>query len=356
MKTKLFCVSALALCVIVLVACAAPTPTSAPVPPTPTVIPPTPNLAPNVNAILTLTAPTVVSGARGALPQATIRVGDLDRTYLYYVPANLPRNAPLLLAFHGSSMNAALMRTYTGYEFENLADQNGFIVVYPNGYQNSWNDCRKAATLPAKTQNIDDVGLVHALIAKFDGDYGINKSRVFALGWSNGGYLTFRLASELPDEITAIAAVSANLPTDDNNDCRALGKPIPVLIMNGTSDPLNPYNGGEQFVVGVSRGTVRSAQASAEYFAKLNGQTTPKTTRLPHKDPSDPTFVDRTIWNDAGKPEVVLYTINGGGHVVPLGKFSASTVFMGVQLGQATGDLDAPAEIWDFFARQRPLK
>ena len=179
METKLFSAGALALCVIALVACATPTPTpvpptptailptSTPVPPTPTVIPPTPNLAPNVNAILTLTAPTVVSGARGALPQATIRVGDLDRTYLYYVPANLPRNAPLLLAFHGSSMNAALMRTWTGSEFESLAEQNGFIVVYPNGYQTNWNDCRKTSTFPAKKENIDDVGFVRALIAKF---------------------------------------------------------------------------------------------------------------------------------------------------------------------------------------------
>jgi hypothetical protein len=136
---------------------------------------------------------------------------------------------------------------------------------------------------------------------------------------------------------------------DDANDCRVSGKPIPVLIMNGTSDPIVPFGGGRSTTSGA---TVRSTQATAEYFVKLNGQTSPpKTTRLPHRDPSDPTSVDRTIWNDAGKPEVVLVTVNGGGHTMPIAKFSTVSI-MGLQLGLATGDLDGPAEIWDFFARQ----
>lgn len=285
------------------------------------------------------------------LPQATIRVGNLDRTYLYYVPANLSRNASLLLAFHGSSMDASLMRVATGYEFESLADQNGFIVVYPDGSQKSWNDCRIIATLPAKTANVDDVGFVHALIGKFRADYGIDPSRVFGMGYSNGGHLAFRLAFELADEITAIAVAAASLPTEDNFGCRTSGKPIPVHITQGTNDPISPFNGGEVSLPSfpdTRLGTVRSAQATAEYFAKLNGQTSPpKTTRLPHLDASDPTSVDRTIWNDAGKPEVVLITVNGGGHVVPQLKmaFPAS-------VGRVTGDVDGPVEIWGFFARQ----
>ena len=281
------------------------------------------------------------------IPQASIRVGNLDRTYLYYIPANFPRNAPLLFAFHGSTFDGEGMRAYTGYEFESLADQHGFIVVYPNGYQNSWNDCRKTSTLPAKVQNMDDVGFVRALIARFQTDYGINTSQVFAMGYSNGGYMSYRLALELPEDITAIAVVASSLPTEDSSECRALEKPIPVLIMNGTGDFLNPYNGGPG-----KFGAVRSLQASAEYFAKLNGQTSlPRTTRLPHQNPSDPTFVDRTIWNDAGKPEVVLITIDGGGHVVPQSKYAWPSDY-----GRVTKDLEGPVEIWNFFSRQRPLK
>ncbi|MBM3127446.1 MAG: hypothetical protein FJ009_02280 [Chloroflexi bacterium] len=172
------------------------------------------------------------------------------------------------------------------------------------------------------------------------------------MGWGNGGILAYRLALETPDEITAIAAVSANLPTEDINECRTLGKPIATLIMHGTRDPIGPYEGG---VTRWLRISVRSTQATAEYFVRLNGQTSPpKTTRLPHLDPSDPTSVDRTVWNDAGKREVVLFTIHGGGGPVPKARFS--TEYYIVDLGQATGDLDGPAEIWEFFARQRALK
>jgi poly(3-hydroxybutyrate) depolymerase len=185
MKTKLFYAGALALCVSALVACAAPTPA------------PTPTTASNASAILTATAPQAQTSAPQAqtsalsnLPtpravsQATIRVGDLDRSYLYYVPPNLPRNAPLLFALHAyQGVDAQRMRAATAYEFESLADQNGFIVVYPQGYQVSWNTCLQAGTVPAKKQNIDDVGFIRALIAKFRADYGINPSRVFAMGY-----------------------------------------------------------------------------------------------------------------------------------------------------------------------------
>ena len=165
MKTKIKYVYTFMLVFVLLLAvdgCAsapmAVPPTATPIPPTPTAVLPTspsspttkPTLAPNVSAILTAVAPQGQSSAPRVLPQATIHVGNLDRTYLYYVPANLPRNAPLLFAFHGSGQNGEAMRDFTGFGFESLADQYGFIVVYPNGYQNSWNACRKYSTSPAK--------------------------------------------------------------------------------------------------------------------------------------------------------------------------------------------------------------
>jgi polyhydroxybutyrate depolymerase len=322
MKARLFRVSAIVVVLVALSACAAP----AAVPPTTTPAP---------------VPPSAQTGAPRTLPQATIRVGDLDRTYLYYVPANLPRNAPLVFVFHGLGYDALTMRAYTGYEFESLADQNGFVVVYPDGYQNSWNDCRKPLPFPSRQQNIDDVEFVRALIARFRADYGINSSQVFATGHSMGGQLAFRLAFEIPDEIAAIAAVASSLAVEDGLDCHISGEAIPVLIMNGTSDPFMSYGGGLHTLFGTQMPAFRSTLASAEYFAKLNGQTSPpKTTRLPHENPSDPTYVDRTVWNDTGKPEVVLVTINGGGHLLPQSKYPWPNDY-----GVVTSDLEGPVEI-----------
>ncbi len=77
----------------------------------------------------------------GKLTKGTIGVGGLERTYLTYVPQGLARGAPLVVVMHGSGQNSAQMRAATGYGFERLADERGFAVVYPDGYEGYWNAC-----------------------------------------------------------------------------------------------------------------------------------------------------------------------------------------------------------------------
>ena len=101
-----------------------------------------------------------------AIRRNTIRVGGEDRTYLTYVPANLPPQSALVIVLHGSGMDGARMRLCTGYEFDRLADRHGFVVLYPDGYRRNWNDCRKNATFPAKRENIDDMSFMRELIAR----------------------------------------------------------------------------------------------------------------------------------------------------------------------------------------------
>ena len=93
-------------------------------------------------------------------------------------------------------------------------------------------------------------------------------------------------------------------------------------------------------------GPVYSSRETAEYWAKLNGIAgAPTVTHLPHTHASDPTVDDMT-WSAAGKSPVVLYAVNGGGHVVPQ---RALQDWGG--LGRQTRDLDAPVAIWDFFSK-----
>jgi polyhydroxybutyrate depolymerase len=286
----------------------------------------------------------------GTLAHNMIAVKGMQRTFIVYTPKSLKPNAPLLFVFHGSGGDAESMRDATGFEFDMLADRDGFVVVYPDGYQATWNDCRKGSPQPARRMNIDDESFVEAMIAKEVADHAIDKKRVFSAGWSNGGQLGFRFALERANQFAAVAAISANLPRPENLACTPSGAAMPVMIINGTEDPINPFDGGNVMLGFTSLGPVYSAQESAQYWAKLNGiDAKPVVKRLPHAVKSDSTYVDEMIWSAPGKPSVVLYAVHGGGHVIPQKKMQ----FWG-SLGRQTEDLDAPAAIWEFFSKAAP--
>jgi polyhydroxybutyrate depolymerase len=297
---------------------------------------------------------TLVYVPEPSVPQPTAKldhgnllVGDRSRSFAYYAPEPLPPHSPLLIAFHGSGGNGETFRRQTGYGFDRLADAHGFVVVYPDGYEGHWNDCRKAAPFSARKLHIDDVGFVRALIEHFQSTLGIDRARVFATGHSNGGHMAYRLALEMPDGIRAVAPISANLPTPENLDCQASGKSVPVLIMNGTRDPINPYSGGRVTLFGFGdRGNVCSSVDTATYFTQLGAiSASPFKERLPGG--SETLWVERSTWGSPGTVEVVLDTVHGGGHVVPQGVFRYPHI-----LGLTDSAFDGPAEIWAFFARQ----
>jgi polyhydroxybutyrate depolymerase len=195
-------------------------------------------------------------------------------------------------------------------------------------------------------RGIDDLPFVDAIIAQEIARHHIDPKRVFATGHSNGGSLAFRLALERADKFAGIAAISSNLPAADNMACDPKPKPMPVLIMNGTADPVSPYDGGTN-LRGTANGRTLSTDETVQYFAKINeleGQ--PERSLLPHKG-SDTTSVERVVWTTPGKPSVVLYTIHGGGHVVPQPYFRFPR-----SVGPQTEDIDAPAAIWDFFMQE----
>lgn len=287
----------------------------------------------------------------GTVTVSAVGVKDMQRTYVLYIPRNLPPGAPLLFMFHGSGGDGPSTREVTGYRFDMLADQYKFVVAYPDGFETTWNDCRKASQQPARAMNIDDESFIEAMIARIATDYRINRKRVFAAGHSNGGQLTYRLAMERPQEFAGIAAISASIPTPDNLACTPGDAAIPAMVINGTADPINPFGGGMVTLGPFTKlGTVTSTRATAEYFAKINGQTAvPITVKLPHQDQSDPTWVEQTSWQMPGKLPVVMVAIHEGGHVVPNPYYRYPTV-----LGRQTRDLDAPAAIWEFFAKLPP--
>lgn len=288
----------------------------------------------------------------GALTKATMQVDGLTRTFRTYLPKGLAKGAPLLLVLHGSGQNGAQIRLETGYEFDRLADQYGFAVVYPNAKSFDWNDCSKVGDFSADGREVDDVKFLEVLVDSLIAEHGFDQSRVFATGVSSGGFMSMRLALESSNRFRAVAAVSANVPVTDNFKCKPANLTTSVLIMNGTKDPLVPYAGGESSLFGLfyKGGHVRSSLDSAIFFAEMN-----KISNAPAMDSTPMTTqnkqqFERRLWKKDSVLEVELVSIFDGGHGMPQPYWKRPRL-----LGPSPMAPNGPAIIWDFFARQRPL-
>ncbi|MBI3677181.1 MAG: polyhydroxybutyrate depolymerase [Proteobacteria bacterium] len=283
----------------------------------------------------------------GTMTRQTMQVDGLERIYRLYVPKALAKGAPLVVVMHGSGENGAQIRLGTGYEFDRLADLHRFAVVYPYGFEGYWNACNKVGDYAANTRNIDDVKFLTVLVDKLAHDIGIDTHRVFATGVSRGGHMAYRLALEAPQRFRAVAAVSASVPTPDNFKCKpASTSTSSVLIINGTKDPLNPFEGGEVQIFGlIARGTVLSSRASGQYFADLNHITGAPATRTTQA--ADGIRVEQTLWHDDSKPQIELLAIDGGGHGMPQPYYRNPRI-----LGPTAKEPNGPDAIWAFFAQQ----
>ena len=286
----------------------------------------------------------------GTLTRGSIEVDGLPRTYRTYVPRGLATGAPLVVVMHGAGENGGQIRIETGYGFERLADEHGFAVVYPNAYQGYWNVCTVAGDVSANGRTIDDVGFLTGMADKLVREIGVDPARVFAAGSSRGGFMAFRLALEAPSRFRAVAAVSANVPSPENFKCKPAGAGTPsVLIMNGTEDPLVPFDGGSVSLFGLfyRLGKVRSSRESGQYFANLNHITgTPESHQT---GMAGGIRMEQVLWRNNSNVEVELDAIHGGGHGIPQPYQRRPRL-----LGPSAMEPNGPAVIWAFFERQRP--
>jgi polyhydroxybutyrate depolymerase len=290
-----------------------------------------------------------------SVSRLSLKVGDITRDYIAVIPDSLKPGAPLWVVLHGASSNAEQMRFITGYQFEELAAREGFLVVYPDGYEQSWHDCRTATRYPARKEGIDDVRFLETLAASVTERYDLDTSRVYGFGYSNGGHMLFKMAAQSPHTFAAIVVTAANLSEPDSSDCISFSIPTPVMLVEGTNDPLNPYQGG---VAGKRRnalGQVKSAINSAETFARLNGVSgpasgtginnvvgTPVRTLLAGVEGKRGSVVLKEFGGGSATP-VRLYTTKGGGHVVPNTGYRAPRI-----MGRSSDVFDAPVEAYKF--------
>ena len=287
---------------------------------------------------------------QGKLQRHAFSFDGLDRTFSFYVPAELRRDAPVVLVFHGSGGSGERIRQATAYAFDLLADQHGFVAVYPDAYEKYWNDCRATGDYAARQLDVNDTGYIRSLLAFVQKQHGVGPGRVFAVGYSDGGQMSFRLAMETPALIRGAAAIGASMPAQKNLACKPAGKALAVMLINGTDDPVNPFDGGEVAWLDRfgRRGLVKSSLESAEYWAGLAGyQAAPFQHRYPDSVPEDGSVATRIVWTDPGQPEISLITVHGGGHTIPH-PYKRFPRF----LGRTNRDFSAADEVWRFFQRE----
>jgi polyhydroxybutyrate depolymerase len=274
----------------------------------------------------------------------TLDCGGRRRTALVHVPDGLDAALRLLvLVLHGRQITGADIRRWT--RFDAVADQHGFIVAYPEGYQRSWNDGR--GNSPAEQDGVDDVAFIGTLLDHLIGTLPVASAQVAVTGLSNGGVMCHRLALALSGRIAAIAGTMPLSLAGMQPACA-----VSVLLIHGTADRSMRFDGRPSgplshlqkrlFMRRYRRGRpMLSVPATLARWRTLN--------RCPADEPrpplpasgNAPTWVERRPSGGHGGTAVESWIIHGAGHTWPGGPAMPP-------LGRVSREFDAARVIWEF--------
>lgn len=267
--------------------------------------------------------------------KGNITVDGIKRSFLTYVPTASENNKlPLVISLHGGFASPKGM--FHLADFRPLAEREKFIVVCPAS-KHFWHD-------GANLHGIDDVKFIDQLIDYIIKAYNIDPQRVYVTGISNGGFMTTRLACQLHNRIAAIAVVAATLDIGEGYD---LEKPMPVIYMHGTKDPIVAIDGGKLF----GRRIFSHKSIIDKWIAMDKADKESHVTNFPDKAGDGTSVLKEEYVNPSTGYKVVSYTIENGGHTWP-GGWQYFPKFI---VGKTTHNLNACDEIWDFF-KQYKLK
>jgi polyhydroxybutyrate depolymerase len=271
----------------------------------------------------------------------TLIFDTLERTYLIYVPPSYDPQTPvpLLLMLHGRDGDGSRISALTG--FNKLADEKNFIVLYPDGIDNQWNYVKDVPGYSSMTQ--DDTGFLLELLDEVMGQYNIDKNRIYVSGFSNGGFMTQRLACDAPERFAAFASVAAAGFAGLPELCET-PSPLSILLIHGTLDAVVPWQG---MVRGNSLMLAPVADTMAFWAKHAGCEGKIVDTDLPPKDASAETSVTTFEVGCVAGNEVTLYAVKGGGHNWPgVEGFLPEDI-----AGKVNTDILASEVIWEFFSR-----
>ena len=272
-----------------------------------------------------------------------------NRTYEYYIPTGYDGSeaVPLLFSFHGLGSSGTDQIDLT--EFDALAEQEGFIAVFPDATvldPESYPSCAEGLPdlpgaeiqwnmgAPGSLQycaGIDDVGFVSDMVDWFENNYNIDESRIYATGMSNGAMFSYLLAFNLTGTFAGIAPVCSPMTLNLGGNTT----PITVIVMMGTADPIVPYEGYGSLNV------TYSTDETIAYWCGVDNTTTGPVTTAWGPTALDLTVVTRYVYSGGTDgTEVILFKVDGGGHTWPGGPLYSPFV------GKVTNHIDGSALIW----------
>jgi len=273
------------------------------------------------------------------------------RHYVVHVPAGYDGKTPVpvVIMFHGGGGKARGAMQETGWSAK--ADKENFLAVYPEGVPRdptrrasfvanpqSWNDGSARSILAATQKNIDDVGFINAMLNDLGTKFRIDPHRLYATGFSNGASMAFRAGRELATRLAAIAPVAGS----DWLEQPTVGRPISLLYITGTQDPLNPIEGGDITIGARAAGTKPPVREFIQKWVKMLG-CAPEPSAIYDQD-----GVKGIAYTSCHEnTEVTFYTIAGMGHFWPGGMSHLPERV----IGKSSNKISATDVIWEFFQK-----
>jgi polyhydroxybutyrate depolymerase len=263
------------------------------------------------------------SHAPGDTVETIVSSGETRHYRLHVPPSYQPGKAwPLVISLHGYSSNGTQQERFSKMSVK--ADQAGFIAVYPEGRGDP-----QAWYFGPGDEGVADLAFIRDLIHHLESQLSIDPARIYATGISNGAQMTDRLGCSLSDQVATIAPVSGGYPRAEA--CRPV-RPVPVVSFHGTADNLLPYEG-----LGQGKLMFPIPEWAANWAARNGCNATPAVT-FQHGQ------VTGQMWGNCREgADVVLYTVEGGGHSWPGSDIAPES-------GITTQDINATDVIWGFFA------